>query len=54
VIGDRVDIGTGACIMGDVRVGSDSFVCANSLVLTNVAPHSSVLGVPARHLPGRR
>jgi serine O-acetyltransferase len=48
VIEDRVDLGTGACIVGDVTVGHDSVIGANSLVLRDVAPHSTMLGVPAR------
>ena len=37
--------------LGGVRVGHDSFVGANSLVLKHVNPSSTVLGVPARVVP---
>jgi serine O-acetyltransferase len=50
-IESRVDLGVGVCVLGPVRVGHDSFVAANSLVLKSVAPHSTVLGVPARAVP---
>lgn len=51
VIEDRADLGVGVCILGDVRVGHDTLVGANSLVMKNVPPSSTVLGVPARTLP---
>jgi serine O-acetyltransferase len=51
VIEDGVDIGSGACIMGDVRVGRGAVVGANSVVIKNVPPEAVVLGVPARIVP---
>lgn len=51
VIEDRADIGSGACVMGPVSVGHDAVIGANSVVLKPVAPHATVLGVPARPVP---
>ena len=51
VIEDRADIGSGACVLGAVRVGHDAVVGANTVVLKNVPPHATVLGVPARIIP---
>lgn len=48
VIGDRVDVGVGACILGDVRVGEDSMVGANAVVLESCPAGSIIVGVPAR------
>jgi serine O-acetyltransferase len=48
IIGNRVEIGVGACILGAVTVGDDSTVGPNSVVLKDVAPGSVVMGVPAR------
>jgi len=48
VIEDRVDIGTGVCILGDVTVGHDSVIGANSVVVRSFPPHSVLFGVPAR------
>lgn len=48
IIGDRVDVGVGACILGAVTVGADSVVGPNSVVLRDIAPGSVVMGVPAR------
>lgn len=48
IIEDRVDIGCGVCILGNVRVGHDSVIGANSVVLKDVPPFSLVVGAPAR------
>lgn len=48
VIEDRVDIGSGAAILGNVRVGADSVVGANSVVVRSFPPNSTLFGVPAR------
>ena len=45
-IGDRVDIGCGACVLGDVRIGDDSVIGANAVVTRDVPPWSVVVGVP--------
>lgn len=50
VIGNRIEIGPGACIVGDIQVGDDSVVGANTVLAQNVPAGSSVLGVPARFL----
>ena len=50
VVEDRVDIGSGACILGDVTVGHDSVIGANSVVARSFPPHSTVLGNPARRV----
>ena len=49
-----VDIGVGACILGDVTVGHDSIVGANAVVVTSFPPHSLVAGVPARAIGKRQ
>jgi serine O-acetyltransferase len=43
-----VDIGVGACILGDVTIGRDSVVGANAVVVTSFPPGSRIVGVPAR------
>lgn len=48
VIEDRVDIGSGAAILGPVRVGADSVIGANSVVVRSFPPSSTLFGVPAR------
>ncbi len=51
VIGNRVDIGAGAKILGSIRIGDDVAIGANAVVLTDVPPYSLAVGVPARVLP---
>lgn len=41
-------ISAGAIILGNVRVGAYSRVGAGSVVLTDVPPHATVVGVPAK------
>lgn len=41
-------IGTGAKILGNVEVGAGSKVAAGSVVLSDVPPHTTVAGVPAK------
>jgi len=50
VIEDRADIGAGVCILGNVTIGHDSVVGANSVVVRDVAPNTTVFGVPARRV----
>jgi serine O-acetyltransferase len=47
-LGDRVWVGPGAVITGDVTVGDDASVGANSLLVRDVPPRGVMLGVPAR------
>ena len=47
-IGDFVDIGAGAVIVGNISVGENSVIGANSVVYMNVPPSSVVVGVPGR------
>lgn len=48
VIGDDVDIGASAIILGPISVGSGSVVGAGSVVVRDVPPGSVVVGNPAR------
>ena len=47
VIGNRVDIGTGAKILGPVHIGDDVGIGANAVVLSDVPSNSIAVGVPA-------
>ncbi len=55
-IKDRVEIGTGAKILGAFTVGENSRIGANAVVVTEVPPNSTVVGVPGRvvRLDGKR
>jgi N-acetylglucosaminyl-diphospho-decaprenol L-rhamnosyltransferase len=48
VIEDRVDVGVGVSILGDVVIGHDTVVGPNAVVLASCPPHSKLDGVPAR------
>lgn len=48
IIEDRVDIGCGVAILGDVTVGHDSVIGANAVVVSDIAPYSLAVGIPAR------
>lgn len=50
VIGDNVYIGTGATILGPVVIGKGARIASNSLVLDDVPPETTAVGVPARVL----
>ncbi len=47
-IGDRVTIGAGAKILGDIEIGADSKVGANAVVVRPVPANSVVVGVPGQ------
>ncbi len=51
VIGNRVDIGAGAKILGAIRIGDDVAIGANAVVLQDVPSHSLAIGVPAQIRP---
>jgi serine O-acetyltransferase len=43
-----VSVGTGAKVIGPVRVGGGATIGANAVVVTDVAPGATVVGAPAR------
>lgn len=47
-IGDNVVIGAGAKVLGPFKVGDGSMVGAQSVVIREVPPNSTVVGVPGR------
>lgn len=50
-IGNRVDIGAGAKILGPIHIGDDVVIGANAVVLTDVPSNCIAVGIPARVLP---
>jgi serine O-acetyltransferase len=50
IIGNRVDIGAGAKVLGSIRVGDDVSIGANAVVLVDVPANAIAVGVPARVL----
>ena len=45
--GDHVDIGAGAKILGNIRIGNHVRIGANAVVLCDVPDHSIAVGIPA-------
>ena len=54
VVERRVSIGSGAVVMGGVRIGEGALIGAGAVVTRDVAPGETVAGVPARVLPTSR
>jgi serine O-acetyltransferase len=48
VIGNSVDIGAGAKILGPVRIGAGAVIGANAVVLCDVPAGALAVGIPAR------
>ena len=46
-IGNNVDIGAGAKILGNIKIGNNVNIGANSVVLTDVPDNAIAVGVPA-------
>jgi serine O-acetyltransferase len=51
ILGNRVDIGAGAKILGPVHIGDNVSIGANAVVLSSVPSNSIAVGIPARVLP---
>ena len=47
-IGNNVVIGAGAKALGNITVGDNSYIGANAVVIKDVPPNSTVVGVPGR------
>jgi serine O-acetyltransferase len=45
---DHVVVAAGAKVLGNITLGEHSKIGANAVVITNVPPHSTAVGVPAR------
>ena len=48
VLGDRVDVGAGAKLLGPIHIGDDAVIGANAVVLQDVPAGALAVGVPAR------
>ena len=47
-IGNRVDIGAGAKVLGDIVIGDDVAIGANAVVLKDIPSGSIAVGIPAQ------
>ena len=53
IIGDHVHIGTGAKVLGPVKVGDYARIGANAVVVHDVPANVTVVGIPARRIGPR-
>ncbi|MBZ4643203.1 MAG: serine O-acetyltransferase [Deferribacteres bacterium] len=53
-IGNNVIIGSGAKILGPFKVGDNSKIGSNSVVVKEVPPNSTVVGIPGRIVSGEK
>jgi serine O-acetyltransferase len=49
-LGDRVVVGAGAKILGNITIGSDTRIGANAVVVRSVPANSVVVGVPGQNV----
>ena len=47
-LGNNVVVGTGAKVLGDIQIGDNSYIGANAVVIKDVPPNATVVGVPGR------
>ena len=47
-LGNNIVIGAGAKVLGNIKVGDNSYIGANAVVLKDVPHNSTVVGVPGR------
>ena len=52
-LGNRVHVAPGAVIIGPVLVGDDAVIGANAVVVSDVPPGATMVGIPARPLSTR-
>lgn len=52
-LGNRVRVGVGAVVAGDIEIGDDVVIGPNCVVLQNVPEGAIVTTVPSRVMPGR-
>jgi serine O-acetyltransferase len=50
-LGNRVNVGAGAKILGAVTIGDDAMIGANAVVVKDVPPGALAVGIPARNIP---
>lgn len=53
-LGNRVDVGAGAKILGKITIGDDVIIGANAVVIQDIPPNSLAVGVPAVIKPRKK
>ena len=52
-VGNNVTIGSGAKVLGNIKIGDGSSVGANAVVVKDVPPGNIAVGIPARNRVGK-
>lgn len=52
-IGENCIIGTGACVLGNIKIGNNVKIGANAVVLEDVPDDCTVVGVPGKIIKRR-
>ena len=47
-LGDDIVIGAGAKVLGNIEIGSNAYIGANAVVIKDVPPNTTIVGVPGR------
>lgn len=50
VVGNYVEIGAGAVILGGIHIGDHAVIGANAVVIHDVPPSTVVVGMPAKEI----
>ncbi len=53
-LGDHVDVGAGAKLLGGITVGTHAVIGANAVVVTDVPAGATAVGIPAKILPRKQ
>ena len=54
IIGNNVEIGSNACIIGDIKIGNNTKIGAGTIVIKDVPDNCIVVGNPARIIPNEK
>ncbi len=54
ILGSDIFIGAGAKILGGITIGDGARIGANAVVIDDVPPHTTVVGIPARVVATRQ
>jgi len=47
-LGNNIVVGAGAKVLGNITIGDNSYIGANAVILRDVPPNSTIVGVPGR------
>ena len=53
-LGKRVNVGAGAKLFGNITIGDDANIGANAVVLIDVPPGATAVGIPAKVINAKK